>query len=149
MISIQTDDFDPGSLLETLQQNDSGALVSFTGLVRDLNLGSEVTALHLEHYPGMTEKALRDIQAKATQRWHIADSIIIHRTGTLQVGARIVFVAVASPHRKDAFAACEFIMDQLKTQAPFWKKELTTSGETRWLDCRESDQQAAQKWHKS
>lgn len=135
MISVQTQDFDPGELLGQLHgrlAGRAGAVVSFTGLVRDLNQGETVARMTLEHYPGMTEKALADIEAEAMQRWELIDSIIIHRVGPLPPNDRIVFVAAASAHRKAAFRACEFMIDNLKTRAPFWKKEDTASG-TRWV----------------
>ncbi len=122
-----------------------GAVASFLGLVRDVNAGQAVTSLHLEHYPGMTEKALERIVAEAGQRWELLDVTVIHRIGPLSPCEPIVLVAVASGHRGDAFAACEFIMDFLKTRAPFWKKEATPAGE-RWVDAREGDDQAAARW---
>lgn len=135
MISVQTADFDPGAELERLRSalaGRAGAMVSFTGLVRDLNAGETVGQLTLEHYPGMTEKALAAIEAEAVERWELVDSLIIHRVGPLSPSDRIVFVAAAAAHRKAAFRACEFMIDTLKTEAPFWKKEATASG-TRWL----------------
>lgn len=135
MIRVQAQDFDPGIELESLRNNcagQAGAVVSFTGLVRDLNEGEEVRQLTLEHYPGMTEKALSEIEHKANSLWSLTSTVIIHRTGPLSPNDRIVFVAAASPHRKDAFQACEYMIDTLKTNAPFWKKEITTAG-TRWL----------------
>ncbi|MCG6886294.1 MAG: molybdenum cofactor biosynthesis protein MoaE [Proteobacteria bacterium] len=135
MIRVQTTDFDPGLELEQLRlQTDgqSGAMVSFTGLVRNLNDGDKISQLTLEHYPGMTEKALAAIEQQAQQRWSLAGTVIIHRVGPLQPNDRIVFVAAASTHRKDAFRACEFMIDALKTDAPFWKKETTPDG-TRWV----------------
>ena len=147
MISIQSADFSISEETELLEQNNQqdGALVTFTGRVRNKNLGSDVTALHLEHYPGMTEKSLAKIIEQAQQRWPTGRIKVIHRIGTLQVGEQIVFVGVTSKHRKAAFDACEFIMDYLKVDAPFWKKEITTEGE-RWLDARQSDKQKAQSW---
>ena len=136
MIAVQTVDFDPGSELEQLRirmAGRAGAVVSFTGLVRDLNEGDAISRMTLEHYPGMTEKALAAIEAEASERWELMDSIIIHRVGPLSPNDRIVFVAAASAHRKAAFRACEFMIDTLKTRAPFWKKE-DTAGGTRWLD---------------
>lgn len=147
MISIQTADFnihDEVTLLEK-DNHDDGALVTFTGRVRNKNLGDNVTALHLEHYPGMTQSSLNDIITQAKQRWPINRIKVIHRIGLLNVGEQIVFVGVTSPHRKAAFDACEFIMDYLKVDAPFWKKEVTTQGE-RWLDAKESDQKKAKDW---
>lgn len=147
MISIQAEDFnlvDEITLLE--QNNDSdGALTTFTGRVRNKNLGDQVTALHLEHYPGMTEKLLLNIIEQAQTKWAINRVKVIHRIGTLSVGEQIVFVGVTSLHRGDAFAACEFIMDYLKVSAPFWKKEMTAQGE-RWLDAKQSDKNKAKNW---
>lgn len=147
LISVQTDDFDPGFEYQRLESSTSvGAIVTFTGTVRDLNLGESVGGLFLEHYPGMTEKTLQEIVNEAQQRWALLAVRLIHRIGQMYPGDRIVFVAVASAHRKEAFAACEFIMDYLKTRAPFWKKETTPDGD-RWVDARESDQEAAERWH--
>lgn len=140
MISVQTADFDPGAELERLRSalaGRAGAMVSFTGLVRDLNAGETVGQLTLEHYPGMTEKALAAIEAEAVERWELVGSLIIHRVGPLSPGDRIVFVVAAAAHRKAAFRACEFMIDTLKTEAPFWKKEATASG-TRWLSPAEN-----------
>ena len=140
MISVQTADFDPGAELERLRTalaGRAGAVVSFTGLVRDLNAGETVGQLILEHYPGMTEKALAAIEAEAVERWELVDSLIIHRVGPLSPGDRIVFVAAAAAHRKAAFRACEFMIDTLKTNAPFWKKEATAGG-SRWLSPAEN-----------
>ena len=140
MISVQTADFDPGAELERLRTalaGRAGAVVSFTGLVRDLNAGEAVGQLTLEHYPGMTEKALAAIEAEAVERWELLDSLIIHRVGPLSPGDRIVFVAAAAAHRKAAFRACEFMIDTLKTNAPFWKKEATAGG-SRWLSPAEN-----------
>ena len=135
MIRVQTADFDPGLELEQLRLKTDGrcgAVVSFTGLVRNLNDADEIRQLTLEHYPGMTEKALAAIEQAAQARWRLDGSVIIHRVGPLQPNERIVFVAAASAHRKDAFRACEFMIDALKTDAPFWKKEETPGG-TRWV----------------
>ncbi len=135
MIRVQHADFDPGAELERLRsglQADAGAVVSFIGLVRDLNEGDDITTLTLEHYPGMTEKALDAIAAEATVRWKLLDAVIIHRVGPLEPNDRIVLVIAASAHRKDAFQACEFMIDTLKTKAPFWKKETTSQG-SRWV----------------
>jgi molybdopterin synthase catalytic subunit len=129
-----------------LSAHDSdGAVVTFTGKVRNHNLGDSVAALTLEHYPGMTEKALAEIVADARQRWALQQVSVIHRVGALFPGDEIVFVGVSSAHRSTAFAAAEFIMDYLKTRAPFWKREATTAGE-RWVDARDSDHQAAERW---
>ena len=135
MISVQTEDFDPGEHLKRLHSTlagRAGAVVSFTGLVRDLNQGETIARMTLEHYPGMTEKALAAIEAEAMERWELIDSIIIHRVGPLHPNDRIVFVAAASAHRKASFRACEYMIDSLKTRAPFWKKEATASG-ARWV----------------
>lgn len=147
MISIQTQDFDIKTETDALEKDNhaDGALVTFTGRVRNKNLGDKVIALHLEHYPGMTEKSLGKIIEKAQTRWPIHRVKVIHRIGTLNVGEQIVFVGVTSPHRKAAFAACEFIMDYLKVDAPFWKKEVTDE-EERWLDAKESDKNKAKNW---
>ncbi|MDW6003485.1 molybdopterin synthase catalytic subunit MoaE [Vibrio mangrovi] len=145
-VSVQQDDFSIGDEYLALSQGeDAGAVVTFVGKVRDMNLGSHVKGLRLEHYPGMTEKALNIICEQALQRWPLLAVRVIHRVGSLDIGAQIVFVGVSSHHRDAAFSACEFIMDTLKTQAPFWKKERTDTGE-RWLDSRESDRLAAEKW---
>ena len=144
---VQQELFDAGHETQKLRGNDTrvGALVSFVGLVRDLNEGHDVSQMTLEHYPGMTEKALATLESEARQRWNILDAVIIHRVGTLLPGDPIVLVAVTSAHRTDAFDACQFLMDALKTQAPFWKKERTPTGE-RWVDARESDDEALARW---
>ena len=126
-------------------RSDIGAVASFVGLVRDANDGAGVAKMTLEHYPGMTERSLAEIVEQARGRWDVMDATVIHRVGELQPGDNIVLVVVASAHRGDAFAACEFIMDYLKTRAPFWKKEETAAG-SRWVDARESDDRAAEKW---
>jgi len=136
MIRVQTEDFDPGFELEQLRSVNAGvagAVVSFTGLVRELSQGELVSEMTLEHYPGMTEKALTQIEQQANERWELTASIIIHRVGPLHPNERIVFVAAASRHRKEAFRACEYMIDTLKTRAPFWKKEALPDG-TRWVD---------------
>ena len=145
-IAVQTEAFDLAAEVGALYQANPkvGAVASFLGLVRDSSQG--VASLSLEHYPGMTEKALAQIVADAGQRWAVLDATVIHRVGTLRPTEPIVLVAVASGHRGDAFAACEFIMDFLKTRAPFWKKEATADGE-RWVDARESDDRAAARWN--
>lgn len=146
-ISVQLHDFDLGVEVARLRQDNPkvGAVASFVGLVRDVNDGDGVTTLTLEHYPGMTERALDAIVRDAHARWEILDCTVIHRFGELHPTDQIVLVAVASAHRGDAFAACEFIMDYLKTGAPFWKKERTPEGE-RWVEARDSDEQAAARW---
>jgi molybdopterin synthase catalytic subunit len=149
-ILVQTEAFDLGAEVDMMRQGrtDIGAIASFVGLARDLNEGSGVTAMTLEHYPGMTEKALAALVDEANTRWTLLDVTVIHRVGRLLPGDSIVLVAVASSHRGEAFAACEFIMDYLKTQAPFWKKEETPEG-ARWVDARTSDDAAAARWQTS
>lgn len=146
MIQIQTEDFDLATEYAGLGESHStGAVVTFIGKVRDFNQGDNVSGLTLEHYPGMTEKSLAKILAEAETRWSIQGVKVIHRIGELALGDQIVFVGVASMHRGDAFQACEFIMDYLKTQAPFWKKEATEDG-SHWVDARETDTTAADRW---
>jgi molybdopterin synthase catalytic subunit len=146
-VSVQAADFDVGAEIATLSADDvdAGAVASFVGLVRQDRYDGTVAAMTLEHYPGMTEQALTEIIVQARERWEVRRVRVIHRVGRLLPGERIVFVGVASSHRHDAFAACEFIMDYLKTQAPFWKKEETPAG-GRWVDARESDDVAASRW---
>jgi molybdopterin synthase catalytic subunit len=148
-VKVQEADFDLGAELAALRDNDArvGALASFLGLVRDLNDGAAVSEMTLEHYPGMTEKALEEIVAEAKGRWDIYDALVIHRVGPLKPCDQIVLVAVTSAHRGEAFAACEFIMDYLKTRAPFWKREATPEG-ARWVDARDADDSAAARWQK-
>jgi molybdopterin synthase catalytic subunit len=147
MVFVQTEDFDLSAEIAKLRANNPaiGAVVSFVGVVRDLNEGVDVQAMELEHYPGMTEKALQEIVAQASSRWSLMECLVIHRVGLLKPLDQIVLVAVATSHRGEAFEACEFIMDYLKTQAPFWKKEKTSEGE-RWVDAREADDKAVSKW---
>jgi molybdopterin synthase catalytic subunit len=138
-IAVQTGDFEVGSEIRSISKSNSiGAVASFVGLVRDV-------AMTLEHYPGMTERAIAKIVDEAKSRWQVMDCTVIHRYGALKPNEQIVLVAVASAHRGDAFAACEFIMDYLKTQAPFWKKEQTGEG-ARWVEAKASDDQAAERW---
>jgi len=146
-VRVQQHDFDAGAEIAALRAGNRrvGAIASFVGAVRDLNEGEGVAAMTLEHYPGMTERALEDICAQARQRWDIIDTTVVHRYGDLEPGDQIVLVVVSSAHRGEAFAACEFIMDYLKTQAPFWKKERTAKGE-RWVEARAADDQAAARW---
>ncbi len=146
-VSVQAQDFDVGAEIDALSagRRDVGALASFVGLVRDANDGSGISAMTLEHYPGMTERALEEIVAEARSRWALLGVRVIHRFGRLEPADRIVFVGVTSAHRGEAFAACEFIMDYLKTRAPFWKLEETPSG-SRWVDARETDDSAAARW---
>ncbi|WP_374683469.1 molybdopterin synthase catalytic subunit MoaE [Accumulibacter sp.] len=146
-IRVQEADFDVGSELAALRRGNPqiGALASFVGLVRDTNDGAGVCEMTLEHYPGMTEQALAEIVAEARRRWAIIDALVIHRVGRLVPSDQIVLVAVAGAHRGEAFAACEFIMDYLKTRAPFWKREVTPAG-ARWVEARDADDQAAERW---
>ena len=146
-IQVQTQALSLDQLNVGLQAGDAsvGGVVTFVGYVRDLNLGDSVQSLFLEHYPGMTERSLQRIVEQAQARWPLNRVSLVHRVGLLQVGEPIVFVGVASAHRQAAFEACAFIMDYLKTRAPFWKREVTPAGE-RWIDGRESDRQAAERW---
>lgn len=147
-VRIQLEDFNTGQEISQLRmaRKDIGAVVSFVGQVRDMNVGEHVTELTLEHYPGMTEKALEAIVAQAKSRWEVTDILVIHRIGTLKPLEQIVLVAVSSAHRGEAFRACEFIMDYLKTEAPFWKKEMLQSGESRWVEAKDSDDKARERW---
>lgn len=149
-IKVQTDLFDPGQLLNQLHADHLGvgAVVGFVGYVRDFNDGQEVAGMLLEHYPGMTEKALGKIADEANARWPLLAVDVLHRVGQLEPGEPIVFVGVSSAHRQAAFDACNFIMDYLKTRAPFWKKEDTPEG-PRWVDARDSDEQASSRWQSS
>lgn len=146
-VSIQTDDFDLGAEVAALRQGDAavGAVCAFVGTVRDVNDGDAVATLELEHYPGMTERAIEAMVDEAARRFEIRGVRIIHRVGVLQPQDQIVLVAVTSAHRDQAFAACEFLMDYLKTQAPFWKKEHTPQG-ARWVEARSSDDAALARW---
>jgi molybdopterin synthase catalytic subunit len=146
-VRVQTHDFDLSTELAELRKHSPkvGAVVSFVGTVRDLNEGEHVAEMELEHYPGMTEKALEEIVTEAKSRWDLFDALVIHRVGPLKPLEQIVLVAVTSAHRGEAFDACEFIIDYLKTKAPFWKKEQTPSG-ARWVDARDSDDEAMSKW---
>ena len=146
-ILVQRADFSLGEEYERLAvRHDSGAIVTFVGKVRDFNQGDAVKGLSLEHYPGMTEKALVDIVNQARARWPLQECTLIHRIGDLLLGDQIVLVAVSSAHREAAFEACHFIMDFLKTRAPFWKKELTAEGIQRWVEAKQSDDAAAARW---
>jgi len=146
MVSVQVEDFSVADEYAKLAEGtDAGAVVTFIGKVRDFNQGDDVTGLSLEHYPGMTEKALAEIIEQACERWPLLKTRVIHRVGDLELGDQIVFVGVTSAHRGAAFEACEFIMDYLKTRAPFWKKEQTNS-ECRWVDARDTDTSAADRW---
>ena len=148
-IRVQEEDFDLGAQLHRMRLavDGIGAIASFVGIVRDINDDRDVSAMTLEHYPAMTEKALNAIVHDARERWEIIDITIIHRVGTLRPTDQIVMVAVASGHRRDAFAACEFVMDYLKTKAPFWKKEVVGES-SRWVESRVSDDDAAKRWEK-
>ena len=147
IVKVQEQDFDLSREIKALHAGNAqvGTIASFIGTVRDLNEGSGVQTMTLEHYPGMTEKSLTDISRQAAERFDIADTLVIHRYGTLAPLDQIVLVAVTSAHRGEAFSACEFIMDYLKTQAPFWKKERTLDGD-RWVESRTSDDTAAARW---
>ena len=146
-VLIQEGPFDAGALIaQTHRANPKvGAVATFIGLVRDINEGSDVSLMTLEHYPGMTERAIEQICCDAAERWDVLEARVVHRVGTLRPTDPIVIVVVASGHRKDAFEACEFIMDFLKTRAPFWKKERTGDAE-RWVQARASDDEAAARW---
>jgi molybdopterin synthase catalytic subunit len=146
-VRVQTEDFDVGAEMAAMRHGNPkiGAIASFVGVVRDLNEGADVAEMTLEHYPGMTEKALEKIVGEARARWDIYDALVVHRVGTLKPTDQIVLVVVASGHRGEAFQACEFLMDYLKTRAPFWKKEKTPEG-GRWVDARTADDVAADRW---
>ena len=146
-VKIQTADFDVSAEIAALRRGNPkiGAVASFVGVVRDVNENDAVAGMTLEHYPGMTEKAIEEIIGQARGRWQVLDALVIHRIGMLKPTDQIVLVVVASAHRGDAFAACEFIMDYLKTRAPFWKKEQAGGGE-RWVEARATDDIAAERW---
>lgn len=145
-IAVQEQPFDQNAIYQWLSEPHSvGASVLFVGKVRDLNLGDEVSSLYLEHYPAMTEKALREIVEEAKSRWALLRVAVVHRVGLLRAGDEIVLVGVSTAHRQDAYQANEFIMDFLKSRAPFWKKESTKQGE-RWIESRDSDKQALERW---
>ena len=148
-VEIQTEPFDIAAIQDQLRAENPaiGALVSFVGLMRDINEGDPVSRMTLEHYPGMTEKALQAIVDEAGERWDLLGIRVVHRVGELSPLDPIVMVAVASAHRGEAFRACEFVIDYLKTRAPFWKKELTPEGE-RWVDARHGDSEAERRWEK-
>jgi molybdopterin synthase catalytic subunit len=147
VIRVQRQDFDPGAEMERLSRGRDGigGIASFIGVVRAGSGADRIAAMTLEHYPGMTERALEAIEAEARQRWPLEDALIIHRYGRLLPGDRIVFVVTASAHRAAAFASCEFLVDWLKTKAPFWKLEETAAGE-RWVEAKEGDDAAAKRW---
>jgi len=149
-VRIQHDDFDISAEIAALRavRRDVGAVASFVGIVRDVNEGASVSGMTLEHYPGMTERSIQAIIDEAKSRWTIFEALVIHRIGELRPQDQIVLVIVTGLHRGDAFAACEFIMDYLKTQAPFWKKEQSLQGD-RWVEARASDDTAAARWDKA
>ncbi|MBT3992250.1 MAG: molybdenum cofactor biosynthesis protein MoaE [Rhodospirillaceae bacterium] len=148
-VRVQLEDFDAGAEIAKISATNTnvGGVCSFVGLVREFDEGSAITAMTLEHYPGMTEKQLAKIEAEAHERWPLEDSLIIHRYGRMEPGEQIVLVVTASAHRKAAFEACEFLIDWLKTQAPFWKSEETPDG-AKWVDAKAADDEAADKWKK-
>jgi molybdopterin synthase catalytic subunit len=146
-VRIQTADFDVSAEIAALRRDNPkvGAVASFIGVVRDVNEGDAVSEMTLEHYPGMTEKSIEDIIGQARGRWNIYDALVVHRVGRLKPTDQIVLVVVTGAHRGEAFAACEFIMDYLKTRAPFWKKE-QSGKDTRWVEARATDDIAAERW---
>jgi molybdopterin synthase catalytic subunit len=149
VIRVQREDFDVGEEYETLRKSSHspGAIVIFNGLVRELSITHTITAMELEHYPGMTEKSLQAIADQANERWQLDQITIIHRVGRLLPDEQILFVGVSSAHRREAFAACEFLIDFLKARAPFWKKEFTPEG-SHWVEAKQSDQHAADRWRR-
>src|SRR3546814_553307 len=149
-VRVQREDFDVGAELAGLTQGNRnvGGLVSFVGLVRDMADGEGIRAMTLEHYPGMTEKMLGEIEAEARARWPLEASLVIHRYGRMEPGDRIVLVATASAHRAAAFESCHFLIDWLKTKAPFWKLEETGEGEAKWVEARGADDAAAARWRR-
>jgi len=149
-VRVQTEDFEISAEVARLTagRTDIGAIVTFTGTVRADNKGSTITGMTLEHYPGMTEQELARVEAEANARWPLQASLIVHRVGELKPGANIVLVVTASAHREAAFDAAAFLMDYLKTRAPFWKKEVGADGRGQWVDARESDDRATERWEK-
>ena len=149
-VRVQEGDFDIGAEVRriTAGRTDIGAIVTFTGTVRDSSDSAPLASMTLEHYPGMTERELAQVEAEALQRWPLQASLIVHRIGTLKPGDNIVLVVTASAHRQDAFASAEFLMDYLKTRAPFWKNEVGADGAKVWVDARETDDRAAERWSK-
>ncbi len=147
-VRVQAEPLDPHKEVDLLRADNPaiGAVVSFIGLMRDINEGDQVESLFLEHYPGMTEKALQRIATEAVQRWDLTGCRVVHRVGQMQPTDPIVVVAVAGRHRREAFLGCEYVIDYLKTQAPFWKKETTETG-ARWVDARVADDRAEKRWH--
>jgi len=150
-VRIEREDFDVGAEVRRLTagRTDIGAIVTFSGTVRGAGRGAAITAMTLEHYPGMTEAELARVEAEAARRWPLQASLIVHRIGTLKPGDNIVLVVTASVHRQAAFAAAEFLMDYLKTRAPFWKKEEGADGQARWVEARECDEEAAGRWEEA
>ncbi len=148
LVKVQQQDFDIGEEITALRagNNEIGAIVSFTGTVRQSSDGKKLTSMTLEHYPGMTEQELTNIQLQAHERWELIDSLIIHRYGELSPGDNIVLVVTLSAHRGEAFEAASFLMDYLKSKAPFWKKEQSTSGQAKWVDARDTDEKALKRW---
>jgi len=146
-VAVQSEDFDPGVLQRDLLKGtcDEGAIASFTGYVRRANAGRQLLAMELEHYPGMTERSIQTIVEEAARRWPVLGATVLHRIGPLAPGDQIVWVGVASAHREAAFDACEFIMDYLKTRAPFWKREIHEGGAS-WVEARTSDEERASRW---
>lgn len=145
MIRVQSEDFDPGVEIGRFQREDVGAIVSFTGVVRGESHGEKLVSMTIEHFPGMTERELERIALEARTRWSLQGVSVVHRVGELRPGERIVLVVTAAAHRQAAFEAAEFLMDYLKTRAPFWKRELRASGEY-WVEARSSDDEAAARW---
>jgi molybdopterin synthase catalytic subunit len=144
-VRVQREDFEPGTEIARLQREDAGAIVSFVGVVRGESHGEKLVSMTLEHFPGMTERELERIAREARSRWSLQGVSVVHRVGELKPGERIVLVVTAAAHRRAAFEAAEFLMDYLKTRAPFWKRELRASGE-HWVDARRSDDEAAARW---
>ena len=149
-VRVQSEDFDAGAEIARMRRGNPkiGGIAAFVGVVRDVNNGDPVAGMTLEHYPGMTERSIEAIIREARARWQVLDALVIHRIGALAPTDQIVLVVVAAPHRGDAFAACEFLMDYLKTRAPFWKKERTPAG-SRWVEARTSDDEAAARWEQA
>jgi molybdopterin synthase catalytic subunit len=149
-VRVQREDFDAGAEIARMRRGNPkiGGIAAFVGVVRDVNEGDPVAGMTLEHYPGMTERSIEAIITQARARWQVLDALVIHRIGALAPTDQIVLVVVAAPHRGDAFAACEFLMDYLKTRAPFWKKERTPAG-SRWVEARTSDDEAAARWEQA
>jgi molybdopterin synthase catalytic subunit len=151
VVKVQSENFDVGAELSALTTGNTaiGGMTSFVGLVRDLGGEDALKAMTLEHYPGMTEKMLREIEAEANDRWPLEASLIVHRYGRLEPGDQIVLVATASPHRQAAFDSCAFLIDWLKTKAPFWKLEDTQNEGARWVEAKAADDRAAERWEQT